>query len=103
MADISNATLATNDYVDSVKSAAKNVNSLSDSYNKAAESLIGLSVAVVSKPISTTAFVAIEMGKPSIILDPTMNTQFNDPGLRDCKLAYTADQLFQFIEESLDS
>lgn len=44
MADISNATLATNDYVDSVKSAAKNVNSLSDSYNKAAESLIGLSV-----------------------------------------------------------
>jgi len=67
-----------------------------------AASLIGLSVAVVSKPISTTAFVATEMGKPSIILDPTMNTQSNDPGLRDCKLAYTADQLFQIIKNSLD-
>lgn len=44
MADISNAHAATNDYVDSVKSAAKNVNTLSDSYNKAAESLMGLSV-----------------------------------------------------------
>jgi hypothetical protein len=67
-----------------------------------AASLIELSVAVVSKPISTTAFVAMEMGKPSIILDPTMNTQSNDPGLRDCKLAYTADQLFQIIKNSLD-
>ncbi|MDP2386315.1 MAG: gliding motility protein GldL [Bacteroidota bacterium] len=44
MADISNAHAATNDYVDSVKSAAKNVSTLSDSYNKAAESLMGLSV-----------------------------------------------------------
>ena len=67
-----------------------------------ANSLIELSIAVVSKPISTTAFVATEMGKPSIILDPTMNTQSNDPGLRDCKLAYTADQLFQIIKNSLD-
>lgn len=44
MADISNAHAATNEYVDSVKSAAKNVNNLSDSYNKAAESLNGLSL-----------------------------------------------------------
>jgi polysaccharide biosynthesis PFTS motif protein len=67
-----------------------------------ANSLIGLSVAVVSKPISTTALVATAMGKPSIIFDPTMNTQSDDPGLRDCKLAYTADQLFYFIKDSLD-
>src|ERR1700752_4614512 len=38
IADVSNAHLATNEYVDSVKSAAKNVNSLSDTYSKAAES-----------------------------------------------------------------
>jgi gliding motility-associated protein GldL len=44
IADVSNAHLATNEYVDSVKSAAKNVNSLSDSYTKAAESLTGLSM-----------------------------------------------------------
>jgi len=42
--DISNAHAATTEYVDSVKSAAKNVSSLSDTYNKAAESLMGLSV-----------------------------------------------------------
>jgi len=44
IADVSNAHLATNEYVDSVKGAAKNVNSLSDSYSKAAESLMGLSL-----------------------------------------------------------
>ena len=65
-------------------------------------SLVALSVAVVSKPISTTAFIATELGKLSIVLDPTMNTQSNDPGLRDCKLVYTADQLFQTINGFLD-
>lgn len=44
MADISNAHVATNDYVDSVKSATKNVGTLSESYSKAAESLTALSV-----------------------------------------------------------
>lgn len=44
ISDISNAHAATNEYVDSVKSAAKNVSSLSDTYNRAAESLMGLSV-----------------------------------------------------------
>jgi gliding motility-associated protein GldL len=44
MAEISDATLATNEYVDSVKSAAKNVSSLSDTYTKAAESISGITV-----------------------------------------------------------
>jgi len=44
IADLSGAHAATNEYVDSVKSAAKNVSNLSDSYSKAAESLMGLSV-----------------------------------------------------------
>ena len=44
IADVSNAHLATTEYVDSVKSAAKNVSNLSDSYTKAAESLTGLSM-----------------------------------------------------------
>lgn len=44
IADISNAHTATNEYVDSVKSAAKSVSHLSDSYSKAAESLMGLSL-----------------------------------------------------------
>ncbi len=40
--DISNATLATNEYVDSVKSASKNVASLSDTYKAAAASMESL-------------------------------------------------------------
>lgn len=44
MADMSNAHVATNEYVDSVKLAAKTVGSLSDAYTKAAESLMGLSL-----------------------------------------------------------
>jgi hypothetical protein len=67
-----------------------------------AVSLVSLSVAVVSKPISTTAFIATEMRKLSIILDPTMHTHSNDPGLRDCRLVYTADQLFLTLKDFLD-
>ncbi len=40
--DISNATVATNDYVDSVKSASKNVSHLAETYSKAAESISSL-------------------------------------------------------------
>lgn len=42
MADISNATVATNEYVDSVKSASKNVSHLADTYSKAASSIASL-------------------------------------------------------------
>lgn len=42
MADISNATIATNEYVDNVKSAAKNVAHLSDTYSRAADSMANL-------------------------------------------------------------
>lgn len=42
--NITDASVATNEYVSSVKSAAKNVDSLSESYSKAAESLTGLAM-----------------------------------------------------------
>lgn len=42
IADISNATVATNEYVDSVKNASKNVSHLSDTYSKAAEAISSL-------------------------------------------------------------
>jgi gliding motility-associated protein GldL len=42
--NITDASVATNEYVSSVKSAAQNVSSLSGAYSKAAESLMGLSV-----------------------------------------------------------
>ena len=61
-------------------------------------SLIQLAVAVISKPISTTAFVASEVNVPSIVLDPTKNVRMNDPGLRNCKLAYSNDELLKILE-----
>lgn len=42
MADITNATVATNEYVDSVKNASKNVSHLADTYSKAADSISDL-------------------------------------------------------------
>jgi gliding motility-associated protein GldL len=42
IADISNATVATNEYVDSVKNASKNVAQLSDTYSRAADSIASL-------------------------------------------------------------
>lgn len=42
--NITDASVATNEYVSSVQSAAKNVDSLSGAYSKAAESLMGLAV-----------------------------------------------------------
>ncbi len=42
MADISNATVATNEYVDSVKKASSNVATLADTYQKAAASMSDL-------------------------------------------------------------
>lgn len=42
MADISNAAVATNEYVDSVKNASKNVAHLADTYGKAADSMESL-------------------------------------------------------------
>lgn len=45
IADISNATAATNEYVDSVKKASSNVSHLSETYSKAAESISSLAQA----------------------------------------------------------
>jgi gliding motility-associated protein GldL len=42
LSDISDATTATNEYVDNVRSASQRVGSLADSYEKAAESLAGV-------------------------------------------------------------
>lgn len=42
IADITNATAATNEYVDSVKSASKNVTTLADTYSKAASAISDL-------------------------------------------------------------
>lgn len=42
MSDISNATVATNEYVDSVKSASKSVSALSDTYKNAASTMESL-------------------------------------------------------------
>jgi gliding motility-associated protein GldL len=44
LSDIGNASLATNEYASTVQSASKNINSLSESFTKAASSLNGLTI-----------------------------------------------------------
>lgn len=51
MSNITDATVATKEYVTSVQSAAKNVNTLSDSYRDAANNLNGLSIAPVDTSV----------------------------------------------------
>lgn len=55
MTDISDASVATNDYVNNIKSASKNMNSLSENSSKAAESLEG--VASVDMSSATKEYV----------------------------------------------
>lgn len=63
----------------------------------APECLIEKSSFVISKPISTIAFAAVERGVPTIILDPTGNILRNDPGLRDLPLAQNRADLTAFL------
>lgn len=48
LGDISNASVATNEYVDSLKGASSKVNTLTDSYVKASEAVLGLTSATAS-------------------------------------------------------
>lgn len=93
MSDISNATVATNEYVDSVKTASKNVSHLADSYSKAADSLsslansndagnsIGQSLTSVSKNLSAlNATYELQLQGSKEHLDAT--SKFYD-GLQD--------------------
>jgi len=63
----------------------------------APESLIENSSFVISKPISTTAFIALGMGIPSIVFDPTGNLQKSDPGLRTLMLAQNRSEIMKII------
>ena len=66
-----------------------------------AHSLIELSHAVVSKPFSTTAILAKQLGVPSFFLDPTGRISAEDPGLRECGLARTKTDLKALLQTAL--
>jgi gliding motility-associated protein GldL len=93
IADISNATVATNEYVDSVKKASNNVSTLADTYQKAAASMsdlansndagysIGESLNQVSKNLSAlNATYELQLQGSKTHLDAT--SKFYD-GLHD--------------------
>lgn len=69
----------------------------------APESLIENSSFVISKPISTIAFAAAQVGVPAIFLDPTGNVSEKDPGLRGLPLAHTSSDLSSFFLNKLKS
>lgn len=68
----------------------------------AAESIIKASIAVISKPISTTSIIANQLGVPSIVFDITGRVNPDDPGLRNCELAYDKNQLYEALNRTLN-
>jgi polysaccharide biosynthesis PFTS motif protein len=66
-----------------------------------AHSLIEISRAVVSKPFSTPAYLAKQIGVPSFFLDPTGNIGSEDPGLRECSLVKGKTDLKALLENVL--
>jgi polysaccharide biosynthesis PFTS motif protein len=67
-----------------------------------AHSLVAISRAVVSKPFSTPAFYARQIGVPSFFLDPTGNISVEDPGLRQCHLVNGKLDLKALLQNTLN-
>lgn len=60
--------------------------------------IIHFSDIVISKPITSTAFIAKESSKVSIFFDPIGKVSKDDPALRNLKLFNTIDSLSKYVE-----
>jgi polysaccharide biosynthesis PFTS motif protein len=70
--------------------------------NYSADSIIEHSSVVVSKPLSTTAFIASQLNIPSLFFDPTGKVKVDDLGLRKCGLAHNHTDLKLLIQKALN-
>lgn len=59
--------------------------------------IIEATMLTISKPISTTALIAKESGKPSIFLDPLATIKQTDPAIRGITVLYNKLQLEKFL------
>ncbi len=101
--NITDASVATNEYVSSVKSAAKNVESLSDAYTKAADSLTGLTV---SGPDSTNLgeqIVKVSKNLSALNASYELQLQGSNEHLKATSKFYSGlEELVQNLNDSVD-
>ena len=103
LTNITDASLATDEYVTSVKSAAKNVDTLSDAYTKAADSLTGLSV---SGPDSTNLgeqIVKVSKNLSALNASYELQLQGSNEHLKATSKFYSGlEELVQNLNDSVD-
>ncbi len=103
LSNITDATVATNDYVSSVKSAAKNVDSLSDAYTKAADSLTGLTVSGNDSTNLGEQIVKVSKNLSALNASYELQLQGSNEHLKATSKFYSGlEELVQNLNDSVD-
>lgn len=101
--NITDASVATNDYVTSVKSAAKNVESLSDAYTKAADSLTGLTVSGSDSTNLGEQIVKVSKNLSALNASYELQLQGSNEHLKATSKFYSGlEELVQNLNDSVD-
>ncbi len=103
LSNITDASVATNDYVSSVKSAAKNVDSLSDAYTKAADSLTGLTVSGSESTNLGEQIVKVSKNLSALNASYELQLQGSNEHLKATSKFYSGlEELVQNLNDSVD-
>ncbi|HLC83152.1 MAG TPA: gliding motility protein GldL [Bacteroidia bacterium] len=103
LTNITDATLATNEYVSSVKSASKNVDTLSDAYTKAADSLTGLSVSGSESANLGEQIVKVSKNLSALNASYELQLQGSNEHLKATSKFYSGlEELVQNLNDSVD-
>ena len=101
--NIADASVATNDYVASVKSAAKNVESLSGAYSSAAESLMGLSASKEDSANLGDQIVKVSKNLSALNASYELQLQGSNEHLKATSQFYTGlNDLMKNLNDSVD-
>ena len=101
--NITDASVATNDYVSSMKSASKNVDTLSDAYTKAADSLTGLSVSGTESANLGEQIVKVSKNLSALNASYELQLQGSNEHLKATSKFYSGlEDLVQNLNDSVD-
>lgn len=101
--NITDASVATNEYVSSVKSAAKNVDTLSGAYSKAAETLTGLSVSGEDSTNLGEQIVKVSKNLSALNASYELQLQGSNDHLKATSKFYSGlEELVQNLNDSVD-
>ncbi len=101
--NITDASVATNEYVTSVKSAAKNVDTLSGAYSKAAETLTGLSVSGEDSTNLGEQIVKVSKNLSALNASYELQLQGSNDHLKATSKFYSGlEELVQNLNDSVD-